>query len=368
MADKGEALPDGSFPIKNKKDLENAIQAFGRAKDKDKAKAHIKARAKALGLEAELPEEWTGKKEKSEKLAKNLYTVAELARNLQSIAYLQESTERERTNEKDESKVPEMLMEAAKQIGESLKAMVVEEVDELFEDGDDEMPVYVMACSAKIAPGADALSKFLTKTFTPELIKAVPSAKKVTEDRITKFAEELAKLGAKHSKADMEKYADMHKCMSDHKDAMSKMAKDHFGDMSKMFKDAGMLPGSNERQEADDTANSDKPAEKLFKTLFDAEKQKNEVLEKSMAGLSEQLGTVLKRIDTLEAQPLPGKGVLRSLGKNQDSGNTGAGNVSGLDQLKTEFAKLTPDQRNNELMKLALSAPILAIPGPGEAA
>lgn len=58
MADKGEALPDGSFPIKNKKDLSNAVKAFGRAKDKDKAKKHIKARAKALGAEDSLPDKW----------------------------------------------------------------------------------------------------------------------------------------------------------------------------------------------------------------------------------------------------------------------------------------------------------------------
>jgi len=34
MADEGYALPDGSYPIKDEADLKNAIQAFGRAKDK----------------------------------------------------------------------------------------------------------------------------------------------------------------------------------------------------------------------------------------------------------------------------------------------------------------------------------------------
>jgi len=58
MADKGEALPDGSFPIKTVKDLKNAIQSFGRAKNPAKAKAHIKARAEALGKENLIPENW----------------------------------------------------------------------------------------------------------------------------------------------------------------------------------------------------------------------------------------------------------------------------------------------------------------------
>ena len=53
-ADSGAALPDGSFPIHNKSDLHNAMQAIGRAKDPARAKAHIKRRAKALGLSDEL--------------------------------------------------------------------------------------------------------------------------------------------------------------------------------------------------------------------------------------------------------------------------------------------------------------------------
>ena len=58
--DKGEALPDGSYPIKTIGDLKNAIQAFGRAKDPAKVKAHIKTRAKALGREDLIPDKWKG--------------------------------------------------------------------------------------------------------------------------------------------------------------------------------------------------------------------------------------------------------------------------------------------------------------------
>lgn len=55
LADKGHAMPDGSFPIRNASDLRNAIQALGRAKNRAAAMAHIRKRAKALGLEKLLP-------------------------------------------------------------------------------------------------------------------------------------------------------------------------------------------------------------------------------------------------------------------------------------------------------------------------
>ena len=56
MAESGEAMEDGSFPIADEADLKNAIQAHGRAKDVAAAKAHIVKRAKELGLEEMIPE------------------------------------------------------------------------------------------------------------------------------------------------------------------------------------------------------------------------------------------------------------------------------------------------------------------------
>ena len=53
-----DAMEDGSFPVRNEKDLRNAIKAIGRAKDGTAAKRHIKTRAKELGLESLLPDTW----------------------------------------------------------------------------------------------------------------------------------------------------------------------------------------------------------------------------------------------------------------------------------------------------------------------
>lgn len=59
MAEKGEAMEDGSFPIADATDLLHAIKAVGRAKDPQKARAHIMKRARALGLVKMLPEKWS---------------------------------------------------------------------------------------------------------------------------------------------------------------------------------------------------------------------------------------------------------------------------------------------------------------------
>lgn len=63
MAESGEAMSDGSFPIRDdhgEQDLANAVQSIGRAKDRTAAEAHIRKRAKALNLEDKLPP-WIGK-------------------------------------------------------------------------------------------------------------------------------------------------------------------------------------------------------------------------------------------------------------------------------------------------------------------
>lgn len=61
LAGTGAALPDGSFPIVTRTDLENAIHDIGRAKNPAEAKAHIISRARSLGATDMLPQGWVGK-------------------------------------------------------------------------------------------------------------------------------------------------------------------------------------------------------------------------------------------------------------------------------------------------------------------
>lgn len=58
LAETGEAMPDGSYPIVTVEDLRNAIQAFGRTDNPQATKEHIMRRARALGRTDLLPENW----------------------------------------------------------------------------------------------------------------------------------------------------------------------------------------------------------------------------------------------------------------------------------------------------------------------
>ena len=52
-------MPDGSYPIRSAKDVENALRDYYRNGKKPDVKAHIIARAKAIGAESALPDDWT---------------------------------------------------------------------------------------------------------------------------------------------------------------------------------------------------------------------------------------------------------------------------------------------------------------------
>jgi ATP-dependent Clp endopeptidase proteolytic subunit ClpP len=59
MAKSGSAMPDGSYPIADAEDLDNAIHAVGRGgADHDSIRKHIMTRADALGLSSHIPDNW----------------------------------------------------------------------------------------------------------------------------------------------------------------------------------------------------------------------------------------------------------------------------------------------------------------------
>lgn len=58
LAKEGKAMPDGSFPIRNEKDLRDAIKLASMAKNVSAAKSFIVKRSKQMDLEKLIPESW----------------------------------------------------------------------------------------------------------------------------------------------------------------------------------------------------------------------------------------------------------------------------------------------------------------------
>lgn len=87
----GAAMPGGGYPIENRGDLKNAIEAFGRAKNPAKTKAHIISRARALDAMSVLPDAW--KVSKLELLADLTNDQAVEAADLLVKSFIDELTE-----------------------------------------------------------------------------------------------------------------------------------------------------------------------------------------------------------------------------------------------------------------------------------
>jgi hypothetical protein len=71
-AEEGVAMPDGSYPIRSAKDVENAVRDYYRSGKKPDVKTHIISRAKAIGAESALPDDWAEKADKAAGLSDRL--------------------------------------------------------------------------------------------------------------------------------------------------------------------------------------------------------------------------------------------------------------------------------------------------------
>ena len=225
LADKGHALPDGSFPIVNREDLENAVHAYGRAKDKAKAKAHIISRAKDLKATDLLPADWEGStKEEKAALAGMLRKIdlgAALAKYVgeeinDALTALNAASSLiclfSRENQQGEP--PEQL-KSLKAAVDALKVFIISEMgeDSLSEGGGAGAPMFMMAKAGarhsagdleriqgihdhSVALGADC--KGAEKSEVIEMQKV--EIEKLIEERLGKVEEahkaDLAKLEA----------------------------------------------------------------------------------------------------------------------------------------------------------------------------
>jgi hypothetical protein len=354
LAAKGQAMKDGSYPIRNKDDLGNAISAFGRASNKAATKRWIIKRAKELGATDMLPDKWDYAKKDAYfgDLRKDLYTVGRLAELIQSLEWLQQSTEYERAQEGDDSKLPEQGKAAIVTLCAWLRAMVIEETEELLDD--DEVVMFGgMLENMHATRGVQAISKFL-KAEAPALgWLAKVGAKHSMKDQATlnkahdataelgadcsggSDAEKLAKAGARHSKADLAKIQAAHDNLvdvgaecgedGDEDDAAKKLAKDAV---------------------AGDTLNKEERA-LLTKLVAD-----NEALTKVAQEAVTKVEALTKRVEEIASQPMPGGPVAvgligRVVDKTQDDEAAAANAV--LDELR----KTNPDAIATAMIKLS---------------
>ncbi len=88
LADKGQSLPDGSFPIVDVEDLKNAIQAYGRAKDQSAAAKFIAKRARALGVTDLIPDTEDFQKSLNESINESIMTISDTERSYRNTINL----------------------------------------------------------------------------------------------------------------------------------------------------------------------------------------------------------------------------------------------------------------------------------------
>lgn len=264
-----------------------------------------------------VPEPAAVDKAQGGELKKGLYGIGYLAEILASIEAFQSSTEFEAMFEGDDSAMPETIKGWLKQGVEILKAYVEEETSELF-DGDD-VEVEVLAMAAKMSgESCDALAKFVKSDTARDA---------------------LGKAGSRHSKADKASLMAIHKS-----------ATDHVASIEKCFKDTGIMDAQK--------SHSDDSNTELLKAELSSERLEKAALEKVIGDLNSQFGDLAKRLEHIESQPAPAKGVLKAVAKTQDAGGTGDGKPS-PESVKKALDALPMDQRAQLLMKAALASPVV---------
>ena len=214
LAKEGKALPDGSYPIVTKQDLQNAIQAYGRGGSKAQVKKHIIKRAKALGASDMLPENWDAevdaeildakevpmegdivepKVESKEELV-NTQEVEKMAEELKVSKEHSEKLEAELKDIRDAQRKERM-----KSVAESFKALPVE-VDEFtekmlaLEDADPEVAKWV-------GEKFDAIEKALVEAGLLKEIGSELDADLPSTERFLQMVDSKVKEGTEYGDA-----------------------------------------------------------------------------------------------------------------------------------------------------------------------
>lgn len=303
-AKSGKALPDGSFPIENESDLENAIHAYGRAKNKAAAKRHIIRRARALGATDKLPEGWTKKAEEGADLEKSisLYDISNLAQLLASLQWAEESLETDI--------VWPTAVNATPELKNRFGAILVELGDII----------------------ATCLDEVLASIKDEEAAEAMQRGD---------MAVDIMKAGARHFRSDMADLQAAH-------DALVKLGAD-----------CGMEKGAH----TDDLTKVNAADQTVLQKAYDQISERLDEVLPMVKGMKDHNDALEKRIRELEAQPTPPKTVgAHAISKETDTiGVSAEPVITKADALKL-LEELSPDERALALIKVAHGKPYTMSP------
>ncbi|WP_271024969.1 HK97 family phage prohead protease [Rhizobium sp. RCAM05973] len=307
----GHALPDGSFPIDSVSDLENAIQAYGRAKNKVQAKRHIIRRAKALGATDKLPDGWAGSTKKAEgegdlSKALSLECVADM---LQLLAWM------DRMEDSYEAGYfwPEAVI-PSDEMKTRFGSLLVEFGDLI----------------------AESLDMVLGSIGEEEATEAMQRGEMVLD---------LVKAGARHSRSDIADLQAAH-------DALVKLGADC---------------GMEKHEGAGDLAKTDEPTDlskaledkALLQKAYDLVVSKLDEIIPTITELAKSKDEMAKEIEILKAQPMPAKTAgPMAVSKETDTIGSTAEPVLSKAEAKRMFDELPPEDRAIALIKVARENPI----------
>lgn len=229
-----------------------------------------------------VPNEEATKSATSDDIKKGLYGVSRFAELLQSVAYLAEDTAWEAQYEGDNSPLPEALRGWLSAGAEILKAMAEEEINELL---------------ASLSPAVESMK----------------AAK----------ADDIAKAGAKFSKATKGALAAIHKAAKDACEHLEKLgyeaAEEAEDDADKVAKAAGEIKGAYEE---------------ISKAAQAAGMTDGDVPANFISKLAAERDTLTKRVAELEAMPAPGKALLKAIAKSADVGTVDDSTAPKVDPVK----------------------------------
>lgn len=238
----GAAMPDGSFPIKSREDLHNAMQAIGRAKNPGEAKAHIRSRAKALGLESELSDAF--KKDSTQDPASS---AGNPTMTPEQIEQLKKDAE-QATKRAERAEKVSKLSDAEKQI---LNGLPADQQDaflnqtpehraaEVAKRADSNAVIYTATDGAQFRKSDDPRLVAMAKRADDETKRRIEAESVSKREKLEKRAGEDLKFlkGATNVKADL--LAAIESMPAETQKAVNEMLKGHNEKMAKAFEEVG---------------------------------------------------------------------------------------------------------------------------------